>query len=294
MRPPLRTWVLRALRGAVVVYLGVVLVLSLIQDSLIFPGAAYKPERRPLLAAGQELIDLTTPAGEKTLLLFSPAADRPRQDAATVVLFYGNGMHLSDCLEIMALFNEIGVNAAMVDYVGYGFATGKPSEAGCYDAAEAAWAHVRSRTDIRQDLLLVGGWSLGGGSAVELAVRHPEARGIILLCSFTSMTEVAQWTMPYIPISAILKHRFESAEKLPRTTVPVFLAHGTNDDIVPHWMSERLAEIAGPRATLVLVPKVGHNGFFDEGWRAIREPLARWVETLTLTKPTTASTIPAR
>ena len=276
------------------VYMGVVLVFSSIQERLIFPGAFYKQPRKRLMADHQELVHLITPGGEKTVLMFSRTQVADPGTAPTILIFYGNGMHLSDCLQIMARFNGMGVNAATVDYVGYGLASGKPSEAGCYDAAEAAWRHIRSRGDIRQDQLFVGGWSLGGAMATRIAATHDgEMRGVVLLCSFTSMADVAKQSKPFLPIDLILKHRFESAANLRRTTVPVYLAHGTADEVVPSKMSPALAKVAEGRSTLVMVHGAGHNNFFDRGWDTIEPGLQEWVRK-TLTASAVGTTIPAR
>lgn len=47
------------------------------------------------------------------------------------------------------------------DYPGYGTATGKPSEAGCFAAASAVWDYVREQVPTAK--IVVFGRSLGSG-----------------------------------------------------------------------------------------------------------------------------------
>ena len=45
-------------------------------------------------------------------------------------------------LDVIGLFNEAGAHCVGVDYPGFGMSGGKPSEAGCYAAAEAAYGRT--------------------------------------------------------------------------------------------------------------------------------------------------------
>src|SRR5207245_2097151 len=97
------------------------LVLYLLQSWLIFPGASTQGQPQAFItpASDQQLIPLTTAAGDKTVLLFAPALSRdgtPHPDAShrpTLLYFYGNAMTLSACSDELYQFRRLGVNVAI-------------------------------------------------------------------------------------------------------------------------------------------------------------------------------------
>src|SRR5688572_3165114 len=102
-------WLGRAWRGArilLLAYLGVCLVFSMLQTSIIFPGAASQGQALSVVrpAAGRELLELKTTEGERVAAVFGPALTIdgiPRPDAKTrptILFFYGNGMCMADAL----------------------------------------------------------------------------------------------------------------------------------------------------------------------------------------------------
>jgi fermentation-respiration switch protein FrsA (DUF1100 family) len=264
-----------AVRVALLVYLGLCAVLYALQTRLIFPGSATQgdPAAAVRPAPGSELVTLRTAAGDRVAALFGPAlkADgSPRGDAArcpTVVFFYGNGMCLSAAADdLFGLFRRLGANVLIPEYVGYGLSGGSPSEAGCYATADAAYDHLLARKDVDPERIVACGWSLGGAVAVDLAVRRKVA-GLAVFSTFTGAVDLARRLFPFLPASALLRHRFDSRSKIGRVTVPVLIGHGRNDSIVPHEMSERLADaaVSAPEVTRYTVEGADHNDFFLVG-----------------------------
>jgi len=156
----------------------------------------------------------------------------------------------------------------IVDYEGFGMSGGKASEQGCYAAAEAAYQYVLTRADVDQTKVIVSGWSLGGGVAIDLAYRHrDEGRicGLMTFSSFTSMVAMAQGKYPFLPVGLLLKHRFMSIEKVPALSVPYFLGHGKADDFIGYWQADALGTAYGrpELVTRYTSEKAGHNDFFD-------------------------------
>ncbi|MFO0954075.1 MAG: alpha/beta hydrolase [Isosphaeraceae bacterium] len=276
---------LRLVRLALVIYLGLILVLSLLQTRMIFPGAATQglPEASFRPRPGTELLTLKTAQGDQVAALFAPAlsADgQPLADAArrpTLLFFYGNGMCLRDTVELVERFRRLGANVLAPEYVGYGLSTGEPGEAGCYATADAAYDHLLTRRDIDPKRIIASGWSLGGAVAIDLASRKPVA-GLAVFSTFTSMTDLGQTIMPWAPVGLLLKHRFESLKKLPSIGVPIVIGHGRQDSIVPQAMSEALAAAATAPVTRFTVGSADHNDFFDYGERPVAEHLGKLVE----------------
>src|SRR5439155_13647936 len=124
-------------------------------------GATVRP------GVDSELVQLKTKDGTPTVALFGKALTpqgQVRSDSArrpTVIWFYGNAMCLNDCGEEFRRIRQLGANVMIVEYVGYGMAGGSASEAGCYGAADAAYDHLLSRSDIDKTKIVAAGWSLG-------------------------------------------------------------------------------------------------------------------------------------
>jgi len=163
-------------------------------------------------------------------------------------------------------FRRLGCNVMVVEYVGYGMAEGEPSQTGCFEAADAAYAALAARKDIDPARIIPGGWSLGGAMALHVAAGHPVA-GLFMFSSFTSMTEVAQAHYPFLPVTLMLNHPFRSIDTIGSIRVPILIGHGTTDELVPYSMSLRMkaAATGSPSVTHLKVEGAGHNDFYTVG-----------------------------
>lgn len=178
----------------------------------------------------------------------------------------------------------VGCSFFVFDYRGYAPGSGTPSEQATYLDAEAALAYLHTRPDVDTSRMILYGFSLGTGVAVELALREP-CRGLILRAPFTSLREVAQERlpalrmlfrlMPWLPLT-----HYDSAAKIPNLRVPVLMMHGEADESVPLWMGRRLYELAPEPRTFLALPGVAHSDFPAE---LIAPAVRRFVESVTAT-----------
>lgn len=278
-------WVGRMLRIFGIVYGVLCGFLYFAQSWLIFPGRDTQGSKAAEVSPqpGLERLDLTTADGDRVAAVFGAALTpegAPRPDAAarpTVLYFYGNAMTLRDSLERGEEFRRHGVNVLIPEYVGYGMSGGRAGEAGCYATAEAAWRHLLARKDVDPRRIVAAGWSLGAAVAVDLAAHHPEIAGLATFSAFTSMTDIARREHPFVPVSLLLRHRFESERKMAEVTCPVFLAHGTDDELIPFAMMERLARAARGTVTRTPVAHGDHNGVFVAGGEDLRQAFGAWL-----------------
>src|SRR5262249_8780422 len=149
-----------------------------------------------------------------------------------VLYLHGNAGNLSWRGDSMQRFRQIlDQPVLIVDYPGYGKSTGKPSEVGCYAAADAADEWLTQTQGIPAENIVICGASLGGGVAVDLASRKPH-RALILIKTFTSAPDVGQERFWYFPINWLMRNRFDSLGKLDCCKKPIFIAHGDCDEIV--------------------------------------------------------------
>jgi pimeloyl-ACP methyl ester carboxylesterase len=202
-----------------------------------------------------------------------------RSQAKTVLYFHGNDDNVSRCVTEVAPVRELGHSIFLVDYRGFGESDGRvPSETTVYEDAEAAWRYLVEDRGVAPRELFIYGHSLGGAIAVELARRHPEAAGLIVESSFTSIFDMAQLDKRFrmLPVKRFLNQRFESAQKVGGLRLPVLFLHGTEDEIVPFWMGQQLYTGA-PQPKRFVPIEGGRHDHDASGEPVIREALRRFI-----------------
>jgi fermentation-respiration switch protein FrsA (DUF1100 family) len=193
-------------------------------------------------------VTLTAADGVKLAGWFVPAAN-PR---ATILFCHGNAGNISHRLEMLAYFQQLGLSTFIFDYRGYGRSQGKPSEAGTYLDAEAAWQYLTERRKLSPARIIILGESLGGAVAARLARRHPP-RALILQSTFTSFADQATVLYPYLPIRWLARYRYDTLESVRCLDCPVFVIHSREDELIPFSQGRRLYTAArGPKMFLAI------------------------------------------
>jgi fermentation-respiration switch protein FrsA (DUF1100 family) len=170
---------------------------------------------------------------------------------------------------------ELGQSVLIFDYPGFGQSEGRPDEAGCYAAANAAYDWLTQAQEVPPERILLYGGSLGGGVAVELASHRPH-RALILAKTFTSIPDAAQSVYPWLPARWLVRSRFDNLAKIRQCSKPVFIAHGTADQLIPFTQGERLFAAANEPKQFLAMRGVEHNGGLSgEFYSALRDFLAR-------------------
>ena len=116
------------------------------------------------------------------------------------------------------------------------------------------------------------GRSLGSGVAVHLAAHRP-LRGVILVSPYDSIAEVAKRHYPFLPVSLMLRHRFDSLARAPQIETPLLCLVATEDRIVPSAHSRVLFEAWRGSKTWREVSRSDHDSISGEPeyWRSIAE-----------------------
>jgi uncharacterized protein len=170
--------------------------------------------------------------------------------------------------------NAPGTGWLLVDYRGYGSSEGAPSQDALIQDGMQWYAWAREKL-AAQNILLFGR-SLGTGVVVRIAAANPVA-GVILVSPYDSLTNVARHHYPYLPVSWMLKHPFDSLQHAPGITAPLLCLIAGRDEVIPIVHSKRLFDAwKGPRRWVEL-ESAGHNNTDDAPafWQAIREFLVQ-------------------
>ena len=242
---------------------------------------------------GASRVSFNTAVGDRVTAYYGGALranGRPDSEAAhrpTLLFFYGQGGSLNGCREWFQSFRRLDVNVLMPDYVGFGQSGGQESEANCYATSEAAYRYLRSRPDVNQRSIVITGYSLGSGVAVDLAARettaHQPVAGLALFAAYTSLADEAHRQYPIYPtflLRLLLRYPFASESKMPRVSCPVLIVHSRADRLIPFWMSGRLAAACGGPVTRLAVARGGHADYFGAGGGPVFDALHRFLEKI--------------
>jgi pimeloyl-ACP methyl ester carboxylesterase len=247
----------------------------LLQKSLIF--FPVKIGTSTLQAIKREFPDaeeITITAADNTALrgwLVKPAVT----GKMPLVIYFGGNAE-----EVSWLINEAhrfkGWAVCLMNYRGYGLSDGSPGERELYSDALTIYDYCAKRTDIDRDRIMVMGRSIGSGVATYLA-QNRTLKSAILICPFDSLVSIGKKHYPFLPVSLLLKHRFDSASCAPSIKIPLLALLAASDEIVPRESSMRLIEQwGGPHSVKII--EGSHNTLQEYAgyWESIEEFLAQF------------------
>jgi uncharacterized protein len=246
----------------VFIYVVLVAMLLLIENKLVYhPTTAAENWIPPHIADIQDVY-LTCADGTRVHAWYCSC---PGSDEA-LLYCHGNAGNLSQRgASVVKLRDVLKVAVLIIDYPGYGKSDGSPSEQGCYQAADAAHVWLTDEKKFAPKKILLYGASLGGGVITDLA-SCKDHRALVLIKTFTSLPDVASelfWWLP-VPKRAIMRNRFDSLSKIASCRGPVFIAHGTQDELIPCTHGKRLYEAANDPKLFMALPGQGHNDALPE------------------------------
>ena len=172
---------------------------------------------------------------------------------------------------------DLGLNLLTFDYRGYGESEGKPSEAGLYQDATAAYEYLRGK-GVAANRIVLYGHSLGSAVAIDLATRVPVS-GLIVEGAFTSVADRGQEVYPFLPVRLLARSRFASIEKIQRVTCPLLVIHGEADITIPPSQGRRLFQAAREPKSFLLVAGA-HDDAFRVGASAYEAGIRKFLASL--------------
>jgi fermentation-respiration switch protein FrsA (DUF1100 family) len=240
----------------VIGYSGIVAYMLSIERSLVyFPT---RPDQEWIDKPDAKIQDVTLHSPDGALHAWYCPVDKPD---AVFLMCHGNAGNLSVRGQSLPSYSKrFNASFLMFDYPGYGLSEGKPSEKGCYAAADAAYDWLIDVKGFKPEQIVIAGESLGGAVAVDLASRRA-CRGLILTHTFANLPSVAQRMYWWLPVDLLMSNRFASEDKIGKVTVPVFVSHGACDDLIPYEQAQSLYERVKSAKEFLLRPGKGH---FDQ------------------------------
>ncbi|MBK3734985.1 hypothetical protein FBZ83_118123 [Azospirillum brasilense] len=230
------------------------------QDRLIFPAIPLAQTPEEAGVGDMAVVSLRTGDG---LDLQGWHKAPTALEKPTLLLFHGNGETVAWNGHIARALIDAGYGVFMAEYRGYGGNPGKPSEAGLYEDGRAAFDFLEAA----RARVVLHGYSLGSGVAVQLATER-RVEAVILAAPYTSIADISERMLPFLPVRSLLRHPFDSFSKIGRLKAPVLIYHGTLDRVIPPDHSRRLFECVNAPRTFVALEGAGHVGLWESGGEA--------------------------
>ncbi len=236
---------------ASIVAIGYIITLVLLfvtQRSMIYFPTSKVPHQQPVLTVKHQ--------GEQLRVI----QINPGQQQA-IVYFGGNAEAVAhNIAEFSQHFTKHTVY--LVNYRGYGGSSGIPSEQALFADALAVYDEVASQ----HASIGAIGRSLGSGVASYLAAHRPVTK-LALVTPFDSLQAVGQQVYPWLPVSLLLRDKYQSSKYVTDLGVPVLLVIAGDDRIIQPERSHSLAQaFQQTQPTVVTIKGAGHNsiGMFPQ------------------------------
>lgn len=250
---------LRLVAVALAAYVGVCLLLYLLQERMIF-----FPQSLASQPSGAHVERASLRRGDVTLRGWVVNGR-----SAGPVLFYfgGNAEEVSGLVDVFARLDAVTV---LMNYRGFGESGGRPSATHLIDDAAALVGGLRHRFGADRPVVLFGR-SLGSGIAA-LAAGAEGVDGLILLSPYRSIDRIAKHRFPFAPVGWLLRHNIDATPAIGTLPGRILTLYATADSVVP--TSESRAFIGELKSEPRIVAFDGpHNIPLEtpQLWRAIED-----------------------
>ena len=231
-------FIIRFTSALAFIYLSACTYMYLAQESLIFKPTNETESVERVFPGANEFF-ISTPEGHNLQTWYKPA----KAGSETLVYLHGNAGNLSTRGRLIDILSEDDRGLLIFSWGGFGQSSGTPSEIGFYDDARAVFDWLSKEHNLESSDLILYGESLGTGVAVQLATER-DFKGVMLAAPYTSIAQMAADDYPWLPVNLLLKHRFDSIDKIQNVDEPVVIMHSADDDTIPYEQGVRLFDKA--------------------------------------------------
>ncbi len=255
----------------VVAYAVVTTVMYVFQDSLVFAPTRHSFEEMAAEAKRNGFEPWLNAKGER--IGWQSTAGDGRE---VILAFNGQGGNALSLCFIGRCCRRAPGNwkTFLMEYPGYGSREGRPSEKAFTAAGVEA---VDTLAAVPGRKIWLAGQSLGSGTAcATVRERGDKIAGVLLLTPFNSLVATSAGRYPWLPVSLLLRTRFESDKNLANYPGPVAIFVCVRDTIVPATLGKKLYEGYPGRKRLWIDHERNHDasGLVSRNWGEIVE----WLE----------------
>jgi dipeptidyl aminopeptidase/acylaminoacyl peptidase len=219
-------------------------------------------------------------------------------DAPTIVVLHGVKKNRTDVLRAALMLRNAGFNVLVFDGRGHGSSEGRYVTYGFYERrdVEAAIEWLVAEKKIDRSRVGMAGESMGAAIALQVAAHNPWIRAVWADSPFASLRRVAEefarrvTRLPGAVLNPVLwttlqianyrgKFDVKTVDPLAlaaRITCPVFLVHGTADQLISIAHSENIYEALGGEKDMWTVEGARHARSVRHAKREYSERLTRF------------------
>jgi len=222
---------------------------------------AFQPPRGPYPDPGPaQRVEYSASDGQR---LFGYLVGSPHHSGPLIIAFHGNAdlaVRMIDWAH--EIVGRTGIPVLLAEYRGYMGIEGRPTYDGVGRDAEAAYEFARDSLHANPGKMVFYGHSLGTAVAAELAAKHPPV-ALVLESPFTSARDMAaamvgSWFTSTV-WAFVSRLHFDTSTIVQSLDVPVSVAHGGRDRVVPPRMGNTVYENARVKGEWLFIPDAGHN-----------------------------------
>ena len=251
-----------------ILYVSICTLLYFNQDDLLFhPQPTSKQELAEILKSYPNFDTLTFVMKDSNRTCGYISKDTIQEKLPLVLYFGGNAEEVSHLAEYKKYFpNSVMV---MMNYRSFGLSQGTISEKTMFADALEVYDELINNPQVDPNKIIVIGRSIGTGVATYLSSQR-KTTATVLITPYENMIDVAFEKYPFVPISLLIKHRFESDKYAPTITSPMLALISSNDQVIPKHHAYKLKE-AWKGKTEVLEVNEDHNSIMrnEEVWKKI-------------------------
>lgn len=221
--------------------------------------------------------------------------------AATVVVLHGVKKNRTDVLRAALVLRRAGLNVLVFDGRGHGDSEGRYVTYGFYERrdVESAIEWLIEEKKIDRNRVGLAGESMGAAIALQVAAHNPQIRAVWADSPFASLRRVTEefvrriTGLPYAVLNPVLwtsiqvasyrgKFDVHSVDPLAlagKIRCPVYLVHGTADQLIATAHSENIYEALGGEKEIWFVEGARHARSIRHAKREYSERLSRFFKT---------------
>lgn len=271
-KPRLLTRILKTAAKTLVASFAVIFILLyFLQNKLLFYPSRNLEAPPKVQVPAVDRVEFNAPDGVKLVSWWLP----PKPGRPTVLFFQGNAGNIGDRSDRLLDCQDQGWGLLLLGYRGYGSSAGSPDEDGINRDARTALEWLRKRPEVEPKKIVYYGESLGCAFALELAVAEPPAC-LVLEAPFRSLKAIAAVHYPWLPTSILVRGSMDNIGNAPKLKCPLFVAHGTRDEVVPFAQGKSVFD-AAPQPKTFYELKSKHNDISEFGGKEYRAAVAEFI-----------------
>jgi len=269
-----------AVLAAVALYLLLLGLLWMQQERIVFQPPLVLRGMFSTRTVGEPTRQVSYRAEDGTELFAYLVGDRDHAERV-LVAFHGNAdlaRNLIPWAEVVARVANVAV--FLPEIRGYDGLSGRPTYVAAALDARAAREFVISQLGVPSDRVAYFGHSLGSAIAAELASEKPPT-ALLLQSPFSSARAMARrMVLPGLTMfwPIVSRVHYDTIQRVRDLAVPVWVAHGLRDHVVPVEMGKEVYDAATVKGELLLVAGAGHNDVAEraptEYWNWLRTALS--------------------